>query len=265
MNKNRGFISYRNVSQDKKLLAKLANGLKAHLRDSKTIDFESWQDNLIEIGEEWHIAIQNAIDECDFAILLISAEYMDSDYIREHEFDVFLKASETRDFKIFPILIRDYDFGKVAKLKKYQFFKPASEDYGFPKEGTELLPYNKLFRIDTDGVYNELPHLDKYHKNLAKQIEISLSKKQINDIHVLQNKQTETTMYSQNLTEFIKFLQNLVDDVAKHPQYFEEIDKCNYDYNKAQYSQLKNEYLDGAKGTEFRGRMKTFAGTLKKK
>ena len=62
------------------------NRLLTHLRISEKEGFlELWDDRRIKAGSEWRSEIQKAIDTADIGILLISADFLVSDFIRDEE------------------------------------------------------------------------------------------------------------------------------------------------------------------------------------
>ena len=46
---------------------------------------DAWQDRRIEAGDEWNKSIQDAMNDCDLALLLVSADYLASRFIQEEE------------------------------------------------------------------------------------------------------------------------------------------------------------------------------------
>ena len=67
------FISYSH--KDEKYKNEMVTML-AGLQRRRMVD--TWQDRQIEPGDEWNKSIQNAMDECDLALLLVSPDYLHS-------------------------------------------------------------------------------------------------------------------------------------------------------------------------------------------
>ena len=74
------FISYSHKDEEfkKELLTMLAG-----LQRQGIID--TWQDREIEAGDEWYKSIQDAMNDCDLALLLVSPDYLASRFIQEEE------------------------------------------------------------------------------------------------------------------------------------------------------------------------------------
>ncbi len=94
------FVSYSH--RDKEWLERLRVHLKPVLRFA---DLDLWDDTRIKVGENWSKAINAAIDQTDIAILLISADFLASDFIVEHELMELLSLAESRGTVVLPIHI----------------------------------------------------------------------------------------------------------------------------------------------------------------
>jgi hypothetical protein len=55
-----------------------------------------WVDTKINVGEKWKEKIQQALDRAAIAILLISADFLASDFIIDNELPPLLKAAEEK-------------------------------------------------------------------------------------------------------------------------------------------------------------------------
>lgn len=100
----RYFVSY--AHDDSDLAAKLLTQLKNQFGASKHYRFQRWQDHDILLGEKWHEQIQNAIEQCDFGLLLVSPAFLSSSYIGEHELPQFTN----REKMCMPVALRAIDF-----------------------------------------------------------------------------------------------------------------------------------------------------------
>ncbi len=88
----RYFVSY--AHNNKKLKDNLLERLQSRLRIAKEYAFEAWQDGDILIGEQWRDEIQQAIVNCHFGLLLVSPEFLGSQYITEKELPYFLPSEK---------------------------------------------------------------------------------------------------------------------------------------------------------------------------
>jgi uncharacterized protein YjbI with pentapeptide repeats len=79
----RYFVSY--AHEDEALAGDLLRRLCHCLGAAADYRFSRWQDRDIILGADWHEAIQHAIRECDFGLLLVNSAFLASDYIRNEE------------------------------------------------------------------------------------------------------------------------------------------------------------------------------------
>lgn len=163
-----GFISY--AHKDKKYIKPFKDGLEAHNKLSNT-NWSLWIDEDIIIGEKWHSKIKSKVASCDFAVLLISIDFINSEFIGEYELKEFLEQNKKNaGFTIIPVYLRPCEFDKHPELKDYQFFVADGEYYGYTAPIFKNLPYSKL--VD-DG---DQSLLDTFHIQLLKKMEIALEK-----------------------------------------------------------------------------------------
>jgi len=66
--------------------------------------FQAWSDRDIHLGEEWEKKIFEAIDQANGAVLIITNNFLCSDYIINKEIPLLLKRNENDDLSLFPIL-----------------------------------------------------------------------------------------------------------------------------------------------------------------
>jgi hypothetical protein len=121
------FISYSHADEKfKNELVKMLAGLK------KNGIVEPWQDRLIEPGADWLPAIETALNECDIAVLLVSADFIASGFITEKEMPVFIKRREKEGMIIIPIFVRDCMWRSEPVLADLQ---------GLPADGKAVITF----------------------------------------------------------------------------------------------------------------------------
>jgi hypothetical protein len=96
----RVFISYSH--KDAHWLERLQIHLKPIEREG-IIDL--WDDTKIAAGVQWKVAIMGALATARVAVLLISANFLASDFIAEHELPTLLKRAQTEGTTIIPIIL----------------------------------------------------------------------------------------------------------------------------------------------------------------
>jgi len=109
------FISYAH-KDDPSWLDNLLSHL-SWLKSQYNIDL--WTDRDIEPGDKWHETIQAALDRAKVAVLLVTQNYLASDYITSNELPKMLEAAETDGMEIFWIPVRSstYEHSPLAKLQ----------------------------------------------------------------------------------------------------------------------------------------------------
>lgn len=93
------FISYSNEDIEWLKL------LRKHLKPLEKKGLNVWSDRDIIPGQEWLTEIDKSLDRVKVAVLLVSANFLDSDFIQNQELPRFLKAAERQEITILPVLI----------------------------------------------------------------------------------------------------------------------------------------------------------------
>jgi len=114
------FISYSH--KDENLRLELQTHLKL-LQRQGIID--AWDDRRIAAGEEWKEKIDENLERADIILLLISADFMASDYCYEKEMTRALERHENGEARVIPVIVRDCNW-RIAPFAKLQ---------ALPKEG----------------------------------------------------------------------------------------------------------------------------------
>lgn len=131
-----------------------------------------WTDRNIEIGANWYESIQQSIKDADVAVLLISASFISSAFIKEHEFSKFSELKRQKPaFNFLPILLRDVDFTRWEELASMQLFVAYGDEYGVADKKGEMISFAKLCHFDNNGQLIPNDNLDTYFKNLVKKAE----------------------------------------------------------------------------------------------
>jgi hypothetical protein len=108
------FISYSH--QDKDWLERLQTHLKPYLRAGS---IKSWSDQEIIPSSKWFGEIKSALTDAKVAVLLVTPDFLASDFIHEHELGPLLKEAEQGGVKILWVPIRDSAYRRTP-LKNYQ-------------------------------------------------------------------------------------------------------------------------------------------------
>jgi chaperonin GroEL len=103
------FVSY--SRHDKDWLERLRVHLKPLQRE---LEIDIWDDSKIEPGEKWKDEIAKAIDSTKVAVLLISANFMASDFIATGELPRLLNAARDDGAILVPLILSSSRFGKTT-------------------------------------------------------------------------------------------------------------------------------------------------------
>ena len=95
------FICY--AHKDKPWLDRLKEHLEPFVLQNLV---HTWSDQDIEIGDDWHGKIQESLQSAKVAILLVSASFLASKYIRNSELPVLLKNAKEKGVIILPVIVR---------------------------------------------------------------------------------------------------------------------------------------------------------------
>ncbi len=127
------FVSYSH--KDKAWLKRLQVHFKALERDG-TVDL--WDDTEIKFGADWDAEIASSLDHAKAAILLVSADFLASDYIINEELKDLLEAGEKRGLLILIVILRPCVLGKLGQFQLMN----NPED---PLEGMNIVEQEKVF------------------------------------------------------------------------------------------------------------------------
>jgi hypothetical protein len=71
---------------------------------------QDWYDGEIRAGDEWHEEIKDKLASADFILLLISSDFLSSDYIRTFELGTAMQRHQAKEARVIPIMLRPCDF-----------------------------------------------------------------------------------------------------------------------------------------------------------
>jgi hypothetical protein len=108
------FISYSH--KDEPLREQLGTHLSL-LKRQGVID--EWHDRRIGAGQEWAGAIDEHLNGADVILLLVSADFLASDYCYDLEMTRALERHDARDACVIPVILRSVDWrgAPFAKLQ----------------------------------------------------------------------------------------------------------------------------------------------------
>lgn len=109
------FISYSHRD------ARWLERLKVHLSPlEENFETEIWEDTRIRSGSKWREEIDEAIKRANVAVLIISADFLESKFIRDNELPPLLKAAEVDGALVLPIIAGPSLFLKKSELSQFR-------------------------------------------------------------------------------------------------------------------------------------------------
>jgi TIR domain len=108
------FIAYSHI--DKDLKSRLLGHLKPLERQGL---ISTWHDQEIRPGDEWDEEIADELDDADIILLLISVDFINSEYCADVELDRALELHANGDARVIPVILRSCLWNKMpfAKLQ----------------------------------------------------------------------------------------------------------------------------------------------------
>ena len=139
------FISYSH--RDKDYLDRLMIHLKP-LQRKGLID--PWVDSRLLAGDRWKKEIENALKNARAAILLISADFLASDFILDNELPPLLHAAEEKGTLIIPVILTPCRFTREKSLVEFQAINPPDEPLSLVDDSEREVIYDAIAqRVET--------------------------------------------------------------------------------------------------------------------
>jgi hypothetical protein len=79
-----------------------------------------WDDTRLSAGDKWREEIAQAITNCKVAILLISADFLASEFIAQNELPPLLRAARLDGVPILPVVVGACRFTKTPEVSQFQ-------------------------------------------------------------------------------------------------------------------------------------------------
>lgn len=144
------FISYSHA--DRRWLDRLLQHLRPLVRDGH---IKVFSDKDIGFGEDWRSKLQAALESARVAILLISSDFLASDFIADHELPPLLAAAADKGTTIIPVNVASSLFEMTPSLTRFQAANPASRPLAAMRrsEADKVLAdlARQVYRIASEG------------------------------------------------------------------------------------------------------------------
>lgn len=98
----------------------MRNELDTHLKLlQRRGSIESWHDRKVGAGDDWAKEIDKNLERADIVLLLVSADFIASDYCYEREMNRAMERHDKKEARVIPVIVRDVNWSKApfAKLQ----------------------------------------------------------------------------------------------------------------------------------------------------
>jgi nucleoside 2-deoxyribosyltransferase len=133
------FISYSHSDRD--YLDRLLVHLKPLERDG-LIDL--WVDTRLRAGDRWKKEIEKALNRANVSVLLVSADFLASDFITDNELPPLLKSAEEKGMRIVPLIVKPCRFTRDKNLRHFQAINDPKRSLALLSEGEQELLYDQV-------------------------------------------------------------------------------------------------------------------------
>lgn len=106
------FISYSHLNEEDKVR------FVKFLKPVDIVNLDIWVDDEIGAGNEFAPEIISAIERADIAVLLVSVDFLNSNFIKSKEIPQILEKQAEQTLKVFPVIIRSSSWKNVEWLAK---------------------------------------------------------------------------------------------------------------------------------------------------
>ena len=143
------FCSYSHKDEE------LRQALESHLSTLKRKEvISSWHDRKITAGEEWKKEIDRQLEAADIILLLISSDFIASDYCYEKELEIAMERHESNQAIVIPIILRPSDWSDA----------PFASIQALPREAQAVTKWDNEDEAWQDVVSGIKKSIEKIHK-----------------------------------------------------------------------------------------------------
>ena len=158
---NRIFVCYSH--KDKEWKDRLCQMLAPFLRDGD-IELELWVDDRgIQPGEKWHKEIQSALKAAGVAVVLVSAPFLESEYVMNHELPEIIGAAADGMLRLFWVYV-SYAAYDATELEPFQAAHDVSQPLyalGRPEQDEVLLSVARNIKAASLGATDRFRDQDQ--------------------------------------------------------------------------------------------------------
>jgi hypothetical protein len=155
MPKRKGVLKTSNTSQGAEIFISYSHAdnnwlkrLRTHLKPLERDDgIKIFSDADIKAGTTWRKEIKQAIESAKVAILLISANFLASDFIATDELPPLLREAEERGTRILPLIVSASRFRRMPQLSEFQAVNNPDKPLVRSSKGDQEAVFERLAEI----------------------------------------------------------------------------------------------------------------------
>jgi hypothetical protein len=142
------FISYSHTD------ARWLSRLQIHLRVIERLGvIDLWSDTRIKSGAKWKKEIAHALDSASAAILLLSADFLASEFVMTNELPPLLAAAEKKGVLILPLIVSACRFQAVKDISQFQAINDPRKPLNVMTKGRQEQVFDRV----ADLIINTFP------------------------------------------------------------------------------------------------------------
>ena len=133
------FLSYSHSDRE------YVDRLRVHLKPlEKDGLIDLWVDSRLRAGDRWKKEIERALGRATVAILLVSADFLASDFITDNELPPLLKNAEEKGTRILPLIVKPCRFARDKNLRHFQSINDPKHSLALLAQGEQEVLYDRV-------------------------------------------------------------------------------------------------------------------------
>lgn len=122
--------------------------LRVHLKPLEKLGVvDVWDDTKIKVGDHWEQEIETALHKAAIAVLIVSADFLASDFIVDNELPPLLEKAQLDGTKIVPVILKPCRFSRDANLSRFQALNQPDKPVHGMNESEQEVIWDRLSQI----------------------------------------------------------------------------------------------------------------------
>ncbi|WP_051786441.1 toll/interleukin-1 receptor domain-containing protein [Endozoicomonas numazuensis] len=130
----------------------------AALRRNKIISL--WNDREIVAGQEWESEITENLEQADIILLLISPDFLDSDFCYDIEMERAVQRHDEGSATVVPIILKDCDWAET----------PFAKIQGVPKDAKAVVTWSDRDTAWLDAIRSIKKAIEEHKKKFQQSL-----------------------------------------------------------------------------------------------